>query len=141
MGGPPEDDGEPGSLILALPETVSLASVRRWTAAALAGLTEDEREDCLLVVNELVSNAYDHGRGPRRLRLSCSTPSNLVRIEVDDTSPDEPTPRRSRISPTRGQGLVIVQQVSVDWGVEYHRTHKTVWARIATVAARLVGSA
>ncbi|WP_433261137.1 ATP-binding protein [Actinosynnema sp. CS-041913] len=139
MDQPPQGD-PPAALMLPLPDTVRLASVRSWTAAALTGWTEDEREDCLLVMNELVSNAYDHGSGPRRLRLSCASPPGLVRIEVDDTSSEAPTPRRSRISTTRGRGLVIVQQLSQQWGVIFHDFHKTVWAQISTRAAHLAQS-
>ncbi|XVS62242.1 ATP-binding protein [Actinosynnema sp. CA-299493] len=114
-----------------------LAAVRRWTAGTLADLTEDEVDDCILLVNELVSNAYDHGAGPRAVRLRRSPNWSHVRIEVDDTSPDQLTFGRSRLGPTRGRGLIIVDRLCKDWGVDLHPGGKTVWAELACGAAHV----
>ncbi|MEJ2855093.1 MULTISPECIES: ATP-binding protein [unclassified Saccharothrix] len=108
----------------------TLATVRRWVADALADLSDDTRDDCLLVVNELVSNAYDHGSGPRGIRLRRTSRPCLVRFEVDDAEPDHPTLGRSRLGEDRGRGLVIVHNLAVDWGVSAHRDGKTVWAEL-----------
>ncbi|GAA3690181.1 hypothetical protein GCM10022267_90960 [Lentzea roselyniae] len=107
-----------------------VAAVRRWTRSALSGVTADELEDILLVVNELVSNAFDHGRGPRRMRLHRSTEPCFVRVEIDDTSPDPPTLGCSRLGGNRGRGMVIVNRLAKDWGVTHSLHGKTVWAEI-----------
>jgi anti-sigma regulatory factor (Ser/Thr protein kinase) len=114
-----------------------LAAVRRWAAEELADLTEDEIDDCMLLVTELVSNAYDHGTGPRSVRLRRSPDRSHVRIEVDDASPDDLTFGRSRLGPNRGRGLVIVDKLAKDWGVDVRPGGKTVWAELSCGAAHV----
>ncbi|MFE9748713.1 ATP-binding protein [Saccharothrix saharensis] len=111
-------------------DATSLAAVRRWAAGALADLTEDEIDDCMLLVTELVSNAYDHGTGPRTVRLRRSPDRTVVRVEVDDTAPEGLTFGRSRLGPNRGRGLVIIDKLSRTWGVDVRRGGKTVWAEL-----------
>jgi two-component sensor histidine kinase len=130
-----------GSLTLDLDESPSIAGVRRWVADALVGLPEDDVDDCLLVVTELVANAHDHGLAPRGLRLTWSSGPCVLRVEVDDSSPEQPVLGRSRISETRGRGLVIVDRLSVAWGVVGHAHHKTVWAEMACTAVEHSGHA
>jgi anti-sigma regulatory factor (Ser/Thr protein kinase) len=105
-----------------------LVVVRNWTAEALADLSEAVLGDVLLVVTELVSNAYDHGWRPLQLRL-LRRPF-LARIEVDDTSPQPPVLTYSSVRQPRGRGLVLVDHLSTAWGVAHHAGGKTVWAEI-----------
>ncbi|WP_461122860.1 ATP-binding protein [Saccharothrix stipae] len=117
--------------MLPLPDDIPvLASVRRWAAEALADLTEDELDDCMLLVTELVSNAYDHSVSPRTVRLRRSPNWHFVRIEVDDASPDELTFGRSRLGPNRGRGLIIIDKLAGNWGVNPRPGGKTVWAEL-----------
>lgn len=131
-----EDEGRPGGLALDLADDLPpLVRVRRWVREALPDLTDDELGDCLLVVTELVANAYDHGQAPRRVRvLRCSEPCS-VRIEVDDAAAGEVVVGRSRLGPDRGRGMVLVVNLSEDWGVDRHERGKTVWARVPCSAA------
>ncbi|MBB5957290.1 anti-sigma regulatory factor (Ser/Thr protein kinase) [Saccharothrix tamanrassetensis] len=115
-----------------------LGVVRRWVGEVLADLDEDDRDDCVLVVNELVSNAFDHAVGPRRVRLHWSTGQCFVRVEVDDASPDGLVVGRSRLGGSRGRGLIIVERLSKDWGVDARVTGKTVWAEISCSSATAV---
>ena len=107
-----------------------LAAVRGWTRDALPGVTTDELEDILLVVTELVSNAFDHSRGPRQLRLHRSTEPCPVRVEIDDASTQVPVLGTSRLGGTRGRGLIIVNRLAKDWGVTTTPSGKTVWAEV-----------
>ncbi|MFC6093426.1 ATP-binding protein [Saccharothrix sp. BKS2] len=134
-------DDRPGPLrspTLELGDDVTpLVSVRRWAGGELADLVDDDLDDCVLVVTELVANAYDHGHAPRRVRLRRSSEPCVVRIEVDDVSSERPTLGRSRLGPHRGRGLVLVANLSEDWGVDHHPHGKTVWAEIpCALAAR-----
>lgn len=112
-----------------------LRMVRHWVGEVLADLSDDDRDDCVLVVNELVSNAFDHAVGPRRVRLSRSPESCVVRAEVDDASPDELVLGRSRLGGSRGRGLTIVKHLSKDWGVDAGVEGKTVWAEMSCSSA------
>ncbi|GAA1287609.1 ATP-binding protein [Saccharothrix xinjiangensis] len=133
-----DDSGGPRPLALALAADVPpLVRVRRWAADALADLTDEELGDCMLVVTELVANAYDHGCVPRSVRLHRSDDPCCVHIEVDDGSVVEPTLGRSRLGPQRGRGLVIVDNLSKDWGTIRHEDGKTVWAQVPCGAPSL----
>ncbi|WP_309114617.1 ATP-binding protein [Saccharothrix sp.] len=101
-------------------------------ADVLARLAEDVLHDVLLVCSELVANAYDHARGPRRLLLHEVEGGARLRVEVEDAGPDHlPAPGRSTAGPTRGRGLVLVDVLSGHrWGVHVSSGAKTVWAEI-----------
>lgn len=130
------DDGIPshniGELVLDLGEsTPPLVMVRRWAAVALADLSDDVLGDVLLVVTELVTNAFDHGVFAREVRLFRIPGACAVRIEVDDSSPAQPVIGHSRINRHRGRGLVIVARLSKAWGAIPNVVGKTVWAEVA----------
>ncbi|MFE9751675.1 ATP-binding protein [Saccharothrix saharensis] len=125
-----QTDARPVTLELT-DEVPPLAGVRRWTSGLLSDRSADEVEDCLLVVTELVANAYDHGAAPRRLRVRRLSGPCAVRIEVDDAGDGEVVVGRSRMSAERGRGMVLVEHCSANWGVDRHEHGKTVWAEIA----------
>ncbi|MGZ3146331.1 ATP-binding protein [Lentzea chajnantorensis] len=124
------DDGPRSSEMPLTGQRGELASARRWTRAVLRDVTEDELGDIELIVTELVANAFDHGRIPYVLRLHRSEEPCLVRVEVDDASPELPVLGTSRLGGDRGRGMVIVNRLAKDWGVTSGEHGKTVWADI-----------
>ena len=80
-------------------------AVRRW----LRGVAPQSREDAILVVDELVTNAIRYGRPP--ILLSVVASDDAIHIRVADGGPDRPRRR----SPTRGGGwgLNIVDCLAV----------------------------
>ncbi|MFJ8817628.1 ATP-binding protein [Amycolatopsis thermoflava] len=108
-----------------------LVAVRRWAASALADLGEDHLTAVLLAATELVTNAYDHGGGPRRLRLHRDEDPCRIHLEVDDDSAMKPVLTDSTPGDRRGRGLRIVNAVAHDWGSRHSPDGgKTVWATI-----------
>ncbi|HEY4020337.1 MAG TPA: ATP-binding protein [Pseudonocardiaceae bacterium] len=105
-----------------------LAEVRALVAELTSDLPTELGEDLLLVVTELVANAYEHGAAPRALRLERSDETGQVVVEVDDAAPNPPVLGRSRLGANRGRGLTIVAGVAERWGVRALRVGKTVWA-------------
>jgi hypothetical protein len=110
-----------------------LRSVRAGVRGHLAvAVHPDSLADVLMVLGELVANAYQHTTTPRRLRVfreGCS-----VHVEVTDGDPAEP--RLLPSSPTRpsGHGLLIVDELCLEWGVRPALDGgpgKTVWAVLA----------
>jgi hypothetical protein len=96
-------------------------------------------DDAVLVADELVSNAHQHGRAPRHCRFALIDQGRCVRIEVDDASSAQPrlrTPDRSG-----GRGLLLVDRLSSSWGVRNDADHKTVWAELALDQAGRSGHA
>lgn len=93
-----------------------------------------------LVVAELAANAVQHGRVPGRdfgLRLACDDATGLVRIEVSDTQPALPRLRVPAPGADTGRGLLLVDALSVRWGVSGRSgPGKTVWAVCALRGAR-----
>ncbi|MGW5051467.1 ATP-binding protein [Actinokineospora sp. NPDC004072] len=86
-------------------------------------------DDAVLVIDELVSNALRHGHAPRTCRLALINHGRCLRVEVDDTAPEQPRLRTPDAS--GGRGLVLVDRLATTWGVQRYPHHKTVWAEFA----------
>ncbi|MDP9613523.1 MULTISPECIES: ATP-binding protein [Streptomyces] len=89
------------------------------------------------VVAELAANAATHGRVPGRdFRLHLVLHPHAVRIEVTDSRSEKRPPAPGRLTPPpanaeTGRGLLLVQALSLAWGVEERPVGKTVWAECA----------
>lgn len=106
-----------------------LAGARRWAEARLAVLAERDRVDVLIVVGELLENAYVHAGGACQLRLHHVPDPCVVTVAVTDVGTGEPRPRVP--GRTGGRGLLLVDQLAFAWGVSHHDDGKVVWARLA----------
>jgi anti-sigma regulatory factor (Ser/Thr protein kinase) len=92
------------------------------------------RDDALLVVSELATNAVLHsGSDPdQEIEVVAELLPDGLRIEVTDggRSQSTPAPRAADHSGPGGMGLRVVQAVARGWGAE--RCHGTrVWAELA----------
>jgi anti-sigma regulatory factor (Ser/Thr protein kinase) len=92
----------------------------RWRIGDPAGAA-----DIVLMVDELVTNAVQHGRGPVRLRLSVG--DARVRGEVTDASPVIPQPGRPGPDGEDGRGLLLVTALADEFGVTPGGYGKVVW--------------
>ncbi|RSD14300.1 ATP-binding protein [Amycolatopsis eburnea] len=114
---------------VALSDRPDLRQVRSVVAEALTfGACPDDRYGgVLLVIDELVGNAYQHTTAVHELRVT-RTAENLL-VEVSDADPDI-TPVHA-CGPGSGRfGLRLVGQLTVDWGVRADSVGKVVWALI-----------
>ena len=83
----------------------------------------------LLVVSELVGNAVRHGRPPVDLRLRKT--GSGVRVDVHDEDAGAPTARTTSSEAESGRGLLLVDAVAAESGVEHiEGDGKVVWARV-----------
>ncbi|KOV85597.1 hypothetical protein ADL03_14665 [Nocardia sp. NRRL S-836] len=112
-------------LVRAVPDT---AKVRRWAESLLSDLVEDDLVDVLLVVTELAANVFDHALFPARLKLRMSAEPCVVSIVAEDASPDLPQLKPSSTESVRSRGLVLVDQLSEQWGTVRRAVGKSVWA-------------
>ncbi|MEV6877373.1 ATP-binding protein [Amycolatopsis sp. NPDC051128] len=121
---------EPGWQVLDVTgaDPSGLAAARRWAQAELAFLGEPSRVDALIVVGELLENAYVHAGGPHQLRIHHTRDRGEVTVAVSDVGTGEPRPRVP--GPTGGRGLLLVDQLCLAWGVSHHDDGKVVWARL-----------
>ena len=108
-------------------------AARRAVVAADGDLPGAVREDVLLLVTELVSNAVRHAgvgadgtmqvelrRWPQRLRVEVVDPgSDFTRV-----------PPRSSTDEARGWGLVLVDRIAARWGVGRGPSRTCVWFEI-----------
>ncbi|MEU1799815.1 SpoIIE family protein phosphatase [Streptomyces sp. NPDC019937] len=88
-----------------------------WGLWDLAFITE-------LLVSELVTNAIRYGATPIHLRL---IRDRKLICEVSDASSTTPHLRRSRAYDEGGRGLVLVAQLSHNWGTRQTTAGKTIW--------------
>ncbi|MFC5094398.1 ATP-binding protein [Amycolatopsis plumensis] len=95
------------------------------TEALLPGAEPDDRFGAvLLVVDELVGNAYRHARSPKWLRAGRTSENVLVEVNDGDA-----VAGAVRVVALR-YGLRLVGQLSLDWGVRTDSRGKVVWALV-----------
>ena len=103
----------------------SVRVARRHVQTHATMLGSQQRDDAVLMVSELVTNALQHGVGTISLQIDVA--SDGVRVEVSDEGNVKLAP-----SPTPGAhggwGLRIVDQLADDWGVREGSTK--VWFRL-----------
>lgn len=109
-------------------DRTGLTAARQWAEAKLGTLRETDLIDLLIIVGELLENAYVHGGGPRQLRLHHAHDPCEVTVAVADTGAGEPQVRAP--DTWGGRGLLLVDELCLDWGVSHHDDGKLVWARV-----------
>ncbi|RXS87563.1 phosphatase [Streptomyces sp. TM32] len=90
---------------------------------------DDTRDNVLLVVSELVTNAVRFATGPLTVRLIRAGHGLLC--EVGDTGNGRPRLGRGGLFDDGGRGLHIVHRLTTRWGVRWTDTGKVVWAEVA----------
>lgn len=100
---------------------------RAWLEQLFAGrVAPDRLDDMRLVVSELVTNAFVHGRGAIELRVAHD--EARARIEVVDEGEDAAIRIREHGTEIGGWGLQLVEDLSSGWGAFEGTTH--VWAEL-----------
>ncbi|MCW2505640.1 MAG: prpI [Actinomycetia bacterium] len=94
-------------------------------ALATWRVPDQQREDIVLVVSELVTNAVVHGEAARRLRLR-RTGVRIV-VEVFDSGHRMPHPRAAALDAESGRGLHLVAKLADRWGARPVTGGKVVW--------------
>jgi hypothetical protein len=123
------DPGEPTTSMRVYPCTLeAVRDARRFVRSCL-GDRFPGLEDTLLVASELSSNAVGHAQTAFAVQVTWlgETQPNGVR----DAS--ESTPRLLPMTDytESGRGIATIAAVSARWGIDLHRSGKTVWAELA----------
>jgi anti-sigma regulatory factor (Ser/Thr protein kinase) len=114
----------------------SVSAARRFARDALRDLPPNALEVVELMVSELATNSIRHSQSAFDVLIDRT--QDEVRIEVSDLAGGTPTVRSPGPEDPRGRGLLIVEMLSEQWGVEYHTGDgKTVWfvVSVATQSA------
>lgn len=136
----------PTSSIMAVPHGpagVGMARRRMREGLCMSGVPEAVVDDAVLVLSELLSNAYRHGR-PLHAGFPGAGDNNAVRaawrvdgygrltVEVTDGGgPTRPLPATPSVTARGGRGLNIITSLAQDWGVRDEVAGGvTVWARL-----------
>ena len=120
--------------LLLTDESGAPATARQALRDGNGMLPEGIRDDVLLLVSELVTNAVRHaGAGPDRpLHLQLLRGPRWVVVTVGDEGPGfawHPDPPAGNDS--GGWGLFLVDQIADSWGVECTASGTRVWFEIA----------
>jgi serine/threonine-protein kinase RsbW len=108
-------------------------AARRALLARNGALPRAVRDDVLLLLTELVTNAVRHAdAGPGRLvRVELRQRRGAVRVAVCDEGPGfAPEARCSRPDETGGWGLMLVDRIADRWAVTRTASGTCVWFEI-----------
>ena len=97
-----------------------------WQLDGLGEITE-------LLADELVANVVRHVGRPMTVRAIRT--ADRVRVEVEDPSPEPPVLRHPDPETVRGRGILLLEALSTDWGMDLRDDGKTVWFEIDTATA------
>jgi anti-sigma regulatory factor (Ser/Thr protein kinase) len=116
-------------------ERSSVRVVRHAFADQLTavGVPPEDREDAMLVLSELVSNAVKHAAAlpDGHIAVSWQVDEDELRLEVTDGGAGtRPNASVAVLSAMGGRGLDIVRTVSSHWGVTEAEGTVTVWAEV-----------
>jgi anti-sigma regulatory factor (Ser/Thr protein kinase) len=97
------------------------------------GVRPADRDDAMLVLSELVSNAVKHAAPlpSGDIRVRWEVLDELLHIEITDGGAGtRPHASVAVLSALGGRGLDIVRTVSTQWGVTEGEGSVTVWAEV-----------
>jgi anti-sigma regulatory factor (Ser/Thr protein kinase) len=109
------------------PARASVAESRRFVTEALADCPIDIQDAVILMVSELTTNALMHATTGFVVRIERET--EHLYVEVSDMGGGEPVVQSPRANDPHGRGLLIVRELSDDWGMiaEPGQPGKAVW--------------
>lgn len=117
-------------LLLGADDPAGVRAARRATTGVVAGWAARPGavDDACLVVSELVTNAFRHGRSDAVLRLLHQ--DSCIRVEVLDEDTRLPVLLAPDPQALSGRGLALVAALATLWGAELSAVGKTVWAEL-----------
>jgi anti-sigma regulatory factor (Ser/Thr protein kinase) len=94
-------------------------------------LPEEVTETAVLLLSELMTNAYRHAKVPpgREIWARCALNDDCVRVWVTDANDTLPAPRNASPDDESGRGLALIATLADNWGAIPRETGigKAVW--------------
>lgn len=124
-------DVRQGRMVWNLPcSPASAALARRHVADSCSHLGREFHDVAVLLASELVGNAVEHARSDAIL-LVVDQRESRFRVEVHDDLAGRPTPQHADALAPRGRGLMLVERLAAEWGVDPSpRGGKQVWFQL-----------
>ncbi|MEU2755661.1 PAS domain S-box protein [Streptomyces violascens] len=120
--------------VIAPGDPEALRAARQGLRVALESWQLDSLADtAVLLTCELVTNALLHTGGETLLAarpVRREGGGRALRLSVTDASPASPRRRAATDQATSGRGMLLVEELTSDWGVEPRGNGKTVWCEI-----------
>jgi anti-sigma regulatory factor (Ser/Thr protein kinase) len=118
-------------LALVSTDARDVSRIRRLAKDFLTALnvSPTARDDALLIISELVTNAVLHAVPPAALQVCCDQ-QRLLRIEVTDGGPRPDPPLKADQYEEHGRGMLIVAAMAVRYGTISHAGGSTCWAEL-----------
>jgi anti-sigma regulatory factor (Ser/Thr protein kinase) len=113
----------------------SVSGARRFVLEAIEDESASISEAAAIVVSELATNCVRHaGTG---FTVDVETTPTRLRVAVSDEGGGTPAPRSPEPSEPTGRGLLLVRELSDEWGIASSgdRAGKSVWFTMALSAA------
>jgi len=106
---------------------------RTWATEQLttggAATWLDVQDKLALIVSELTTNAFRAHSDV--VTVSLDVDDDCVLVGVTDDAPGDPRVLEPSMAQRHGRGLLIVEALSIRWGVDRDGPRKTVWATLA----------
>lgn len=116
-----------------LPRDSTAPAQGRWYVREFAS-NDTEAVDAELVVTELITNAWKHGRGKAPITLRVEVGDAALRIEVCGEAAGDPIRTIDGAdSDPSGRGLLMIDGLATGWGFERHGDTVCVWADVPHV--------
>lgn len=106
----------------------SVEAARTFVTETLAHCDKEIIEIARLLTTELATNAVIHAQTAFDIRLSRH--GSLVRVAISDDSAETPTMRPMRRSAPSGRGLLLLNALAAEWGVDTSPPGKIVWFQL-----------
>ncbi|WP_372458524.1 ATP-binding protein [Streptomyces niphimycinicus] len=131
------------------PAGIRTARQRMRVDLGRTGVSDSVIDDAVLILSELLSNAWRHGRpwrsghggGTVRAAWSIDEHDRLTVEVTDGGGPTRPLPANPSVTARGGRGLNIIMSLAEEWGVRDGVGEVTVWALLppdADFARRVV---
>lgn len=124
-------------------EAVAVPEARSFVRDVLDTWGVTERcDDVLTCVSELTTNVVRHDETHgHSFRVALSGRNGLLRIEVHDASRRHPVVKSPSTDSTTGRGLLLVNELADEWGVEPQDPRgKVVWTEFKITISQGVTS-
>ena len=95
--------------------------------------SSDAAETIALLTTEIVTNAVLHAR--TEMQVQVERGADWVWVGVRDGSRTSPTQRRYSRDAATGRGLVLLELMAREWGVDVDSSGKTVWFKVSLTEA------